>query len=188
MDDQELIKNLKNGDEYAYKILYENYYSWLCNYTFKFCQNRKLSEDIVQDTLFKIYKKRKKIDITSSLKNYLFRSCHNQFLEHLRKQKIKFDVLDEIKWEAIADSMDDSKAKKEEKLEKLHEFIDELPPRCKEIFVKHKLQKVKYKDIAIELGISVKTVENQMSKALHFLKNRANILLIVYFYVLAMLG
>jgi RNA polymerase sigma-70 factor (ECF subfamily) len=60
------------------------------------------------------------------------------------------------------------------KLKKLHQYIDELPPRCKEIFIKNKLQKTIYKDIAEDMDISVKTVENQMSKALKHLKNRAD--------------
>lgn len=178
MKEQKLIKKLKKGDELAYKVLYDTYYSWLCNYIFKLCQNRKLSEDIVQDSLLNLYIKRKSINISSSLQHYLFRCCHNQFLQHLRKQKIKFDILDEIKWEAIAESMDTSKHQKEEKLRQLHQLIDELPPRCKEIFVKNKLEKIKYKDIATELDISVKTVENQMSKALHFLRSHANMFLL----------
>jgi len=83
------IQKLKQGDEIAYQILYDKYYQWLCNYVFKLCENKKLSEDIVQDMLMKFYENRLKITITGSLKNYLFTSCHNQFLQHLRKKKIK---------------------------------------------------------------------------------------------------
>lgn len=177
MNDDIFIKKLKKGDSAAYKILYEEYYQWLCNYVFKLCENKKLSEDLVQDMLIKFYVKRKKINITSSLKNYLFTSCHNQFLQHLRKKKIEYDYLDEIKWEAIASSMNPKEHPKEEKLKRLHQLIDELPPRCKEVFIKSKLEETKYKDIAAELDISVKTVENQMSKALKHLKKRANLII-----------
>lgn len=177
MNELVFIKKLKNGDDVAYKILYENYYEWLCNYVFKLCENKKLSEDIVQDMLMKFYVKRHKINITSSLKNYLFRSCHNQFLQHLRKKKIKYDDLDEIKWEVIASSMHTEEQPKEDKLKRLYQLIDELPPRCKEIFVKSKLEETKYKDIAVEMDISVKTVENQMSKALKYLRKQANVVI-----------
>ena len=64
------------------------------------------------------------------------------------------------------------------KLAKLNILIDQLPPRCKEIFIQSKLEKKKYKEIALDLGISVKTVENQMSKALHFLKTNATLFLL----------
>lgn len=175
MIDEIFIKKLKHGDEVAYKMLYEKYYQWLCNYVFKLCENKKLSEDIVQDMFMKFYVKRKSINIKTSLKNYLFTSCHNEFLQHLRKKKIKFDDLDKIKWEVIANSMNPEENLKEEKVKQLHLLIDELPPRCKEIFLKCKLEQFKYKDIAEELDISVKTVENQMSKALKHLKKRSTI-------------
>lgn len=171
------IQKLKQGDDTAYKILYKKYYQWLCNYVFKLCENKKLAEDIVQDMLMKFYVKRKKINIKTSLKNYLFASCHNQFLQHLRKKKIKYDDLDEIKWDVITSSMNPHENVKEDKLKQLHQLIDELPPRCKEIFIKSKLEETKYKDIAVEMDISVKTVENQMSKALKHLRKRANIVI-----------
>lgn len=175
MKEDVFIEKLKNGDDIAYKILYEKYYQWLCNYVFKLCENKKLSEDIVQDMLMKFYVKRRKINIKTSLKNYLFTSCHNQFLQHLRKNKIKFDDLDAIKWEVIATSVNPQENPEEDKLMQLHQLIDELPPRCKEIFLKSKLEQIKYKDIAAELDISIKTVENQMSKALKHLRKHANL-------------
>ena len=175
MKEDVLIQKLKNGDEIAYKMLYDKYYQCLCKYVFKLFENKKLSEDIVQDMLMKFYMKRRKINIKTSLKNYLFTSCHNQFLQHLRKKKIKFDDLDAIKWEVIACSVNPQEHIKENKLKQLHQLIDELPPRCKEIFLKSKLEQIKYKTIAEELNISIKTVENQMSKALKHLRKRANL-------------
>jgi len=174
MKESIFIQKLKQGDEIAYKILYTKYYQWLCNYIFKLCENKKISEDIVQDMLMNFYVKRQKIEVQTSLKNYLFTSCHNQFLQHLRKKKIKFDHLDEVKWEAIANSMNSQENHRENKLKKLHKLIDELPPRCRKIFIKSKLDKIKYKDIAEDMDISVKTVENQMSKALKYLRESAN--------------
>jgi RNA polymerase sigma-70 factor (ECF subfamily) len=63
-------------------------------------------------------------------------------------------------------------------MEKLNGLIDQLPPRCKEIFIQNKFRKKKYKEIALDMGISIKTVENQMSKALHFLRENATIFLL----------
>lgn len=64
------------------------------------------------------------------------------------------------------------------KMNKLLKLIDGLPPRCKEIFVKNKLEKKKYKETAIDMGISIKTVENQMSKALLFLRENAHVFIL----------
>ncbi|RXG11983.1 RNA polymerase sigma-70 factor (ECF subfamily) [Leeuwenhoekiella aestuarii] len=174
MDDKKLLKKLRKGDTAAYKYLFSTYYTWLCNYVLKLCNDPSLAEDIVQETMINFWEKRDTILITTSLKSYLFRSCHNQFLQHIRKQKIKFDFLDNIRWEVIASAQKEDTSERDRDLEKLNNLIDKLPPRCKEVFIKNKIQKKKYKEIAVDLGISIKTVENQMSKALHFLKENAN--------------
>lgn len=177
MNEKSFADKLKQGDEIAYKTLYNNYYEGLCSYVFKLCENKKLSEDIVQEMLLNFFKNRKKINISTSVKSYLFTSARNQFLQHLRKNKIKFDELDTLKWEVISRSANSEVEYNEENSQRLHQYIEELPPRCKEIFIKNKLEEIKYKDIAVELNISIKTVENQMSKALAYLRKRANTLL-----------
>lgn len=172
MKEQKVISGLRKGHSKAYRYLFSEYYDWLCNYIFKLCHDRHLAEDIVQSAMVTLWEKRKTIMITSSLKNYLFKTCHNQFLLHLRSQKVRFDELDKIQWDVISEATMEQDVK-ELKLKKLNDLINELPPRCKEIFIQNKLQKRKYKEIALNLGISVKTVENQMSKALHFLRANA---------------
>lgn len=183
MKEEELLKGLRKGDSSAYDQLFAEYYVWLCNYVYTLCNDRGLSEDIVQETMVGIWEKRNRISIRHSLKNYLFRSCHNHFLQHLRKKKLKFDFLDQIRWEVLAAARVEpevriepemrEEVRPETKLQTLHRLIDQLPPRCKEVFVKSKLEKRKYKEIAVDMGISIKTVENQMSKALHFLRENA---------------
>ncbi|SDF18065.1 RNA polymerase sigma-70 factor, ECF subfamily [Pricia antarctica] len=172
MNEQKLIRKLRKGKEKAYRYLFSEYYDWLCNYVFSLCNDRSLAEDIVQDAIVALWEKRKVIIITTSLKNYLFKTCHNQFLQHVRSQKIKFDTLDKIRWDVVSEAtLEDDLY--DFRMEKLKRLIDGLPPRCREIFVQNKLEEKKYKEIALEMGISVKTVENQMSKALHFLRANA---------------
>lgn len=173
MKEDTLLKGLQKGNASAYNELFSKYYVWLCNYIFTLSKDRGLSEDIVQETIIAIWEKRNRISIDYSLKNYLFRSCHNRFLMHLRKKKIKFDFLDQIRWDVLAEVHTEPEARKDSKMQKLHSLIDQLPPRCREVFVKNKLEKRKYKEIAVDMGISIKTVENQMSKALHFLRENA---------------
>lgn len=174
MKEKELLEKLRIGDATAYKYLFDEYYNWLCNYVYNLCNDRSLSEDIVQDAIVNFWNKRERLLVTVSLKNYLFRTCHNQFLQYIRTKKIEFDFLDTIRWESIAEIYTEDEKIKEDRLDKLKLLIDELPPRCKEIFVKNKLEKRKYKEIAFDMNISIKTVENQMSKALHFLKENAS--------------
>jgi len=169
MNEEKLIKKLRNGKATAYQYLFSEYYDWLCNYTFKLCSDHSLAEDIVQEALVGFWEKRKVIVITTSLKNYLFRTCHNQFLQYVRSQKINYDSLDKIRWDVISEATLENDSY-DFRMEKLNRLIDQLPPRCKEIFIQNKFEKKKYKEIALDMGLSVKTVENQMSKALHFLK------------------
>lgn len=177
MNEQKLIKKLRKGKAKAYQYLFSEYYDWLCNYVFNLCSNRSLSEDIVQDALLGFWEKRQRIIITTSLKNYLFKTCHNQFLQHIRNEKIQFDTLDKIRWDIIAETtLEDDLYNFQ--MEKLNKLIDQLPPGCKAIFVQNKLEKKKYKEIALDMGISIKTVENQMSKALRFLRANATSLML----------
>lgn len=180
LDTKKLIKRLRQGKAEAYNYLFSEYYDWLCNYIFSLCEDRSLAEDIVQDTMTKLWEGRKKIHITSSLKNYIFKSCHNQFLQHIRKQKIQFDSLDQMRWDVIAEKTLEHE-NYDYKINKLNKLINQLPPRCKEIFVKNKLENKKYREIAIDMNISIKTVEKQMSKALLFLrKNACSFIFIMY--------
>lgn len=172
MNEQKLVKKLSKGDEKAYQYLFSEYYDWLCNYVYNLCNDRALSEDIVQDSLIRFWKKRKSIIITTSLKNYLFKTCHNQFLQHIRNEKIKYEALDKIRWDVISEVTLEYDLNSF-KMDKLNKLINQLPPRCKEIFIQNKIEKRKYKEIALDMGISVKTVENQMSKALNFLRMNA---------------
>ena len=150
MDEKRLIKRLRQGKADAYRYLFTEYYNALVN----------------------LWNKREGLVISASLRNYLFKTCHNQFLQHVRSQKVEFDTLDKIRWDVISEAtLEDNLF--DFRMEKLHHLIDQLPPRCKEIFIQNKLEKKKYKEIAIDMGISIKTVENQMLKALQFLRANA---------------
>ncbi len=175
MTDKELKNDLKDGKEIAYKTLFYKYYNWLCNYIYKLSDDYALSEDIVQDIMIKLWENRKTINIESSLKNYLFKSCHNQFLQHIRKEKIKLDFLESLRWDILYDVYSDDDIL-EAKVNKLHKLINELPPKCKAVFMKSKFEKKKYREIAEDMNISIKTVENQMSKALNYLREHATCL------------
>ncbi len=179
MKEKILIENLKKGDVDAYEYLFKEYFDWLCNYIFKLSGNRSLSKDIVQETMMRIWEKKHQITIKESLKAYLFKSCHNQFLLQLRKDKKKHDLLDKIRWDAIYDTYLEQKEDVQinSGLLKLEELIDKLPPKCKEIFIMNKLERRKYREIAEDMGISIKTVENHMSKALRIIRENASVLL-----------
>jgi len=101
-------------------------------------------------------------------------------LQQLRKDKKKPDLLDKIRWDIIYDSYLEQKEENTHlgaTMQKLEELMDKLPPKCKEIFIMNKLERRKYREIAEDMGISIKTVENHMSKALRIIRENASILL-----------
>jgi len=180
MNEDILLKKLREGDLSAYQFLFDEYYGWLCNYLFKLSGDHQLSEDLTQDTMLRIWEKRKVLIITSSLKNYLFKSCHNQFLMHLRKEKRNKSLLDQVRWEVVFDVYQEklNTEESDSRFEKLQTLVEMLPPRCREVFIQGKLQNKKYRHIAEDMGISVKTVEAQMSKALSYLRQHAHLFLL----------
>lgn len=173
MNSKELATGLQIGNKKAYKFLFLEYYEWLCNYIYNITNDYGLAEDIVQEVMINLWKKRTTISINSSVKNYLFKACHNQLLQHLRKQKIELDFFDKENMEVLHNVYVEDEIDSNENLEKLHSLIDTLPPKCRTVFLKSKLEKKKYKEIAEELDISVKTVENHISKALKLLRQGA---------------
>ena len=95
--------------------------------------------------------------------------------------KRKPDLLDRIEWAAIYESYFEVRIEEdvyEGNLKKLDELLEKLPPKCREIFISNKLEKRKYKEIAKDLGLSVKTVESQMSRALRIIRENASMMLL----------
>nr|WP_299388060.1 RNA polymerase sigma-70 factor [Allomuricauda sp.] len=181
MDEKVLIANLKQGEVSAYEYLFKEYYDWLCNYIFQLSGNRSLSKDIVQEVILNFWEKRSQLTVKGSLKAYLFRACHNQFLMHIRKEKKRPDLLDKLRWDTIYNSYFEVKEEDSQLIpvmQKLEELMDKLPPKCKEIFIMNKLERRKYREIAEDMGISIKTVENQMSKALRIIRENASVLML----------
>ncbi|VAW16350.1 RNA polymerase ECF-type sigma factor [hydrothermal vent metagenome] len=169
-------KALKNGDLVAYKELYELYYSRLCNYVLKLTNNRSLAEDLVQESFIKLWEKRHLINSDLSVSSYLFKICHNQFLQNVRKQKKERAFLDEVKGDVIYE-ISFGEESRFSRINHIKKLVNELPPKCKEAFILSKYDMLKYQEIADRMGISKKTVEAHISKALHFLRDNAHVLL-----------
>ncbi|MGJ8760336.1 MAG: RNA polymerase sigma factor [Polaribacter sp.] len=165
LDDSLLADNIKKNDEKAFHILFDRYYKKLVDYAFTFTGNLQEAEDIVQQTFITLWTTRKKIDSKKSIKSYLYRITHNSYIDTYRKQKHKESFFDEIKERALRDRINDHDEIIEQRILKLKIVIDALPDKCKEILQMNKFQGLKYKEIADQLDISVKTVESHMNTA-----------------------
>lgn len=165
MDDKIKWNDVKQGDANTLEALFNLHYKPLCYYILQFTKNMPEAEDIVQDLFIKVWTKKETIEIKTSLKAYLYRSAHNAYTDHFRKQKLREGFLDALKKEALSTQLEDDHSVMEEKSNKIKKLINTLPPRCKEILLLNKYEGFKHREIAEKLGISIKTVEKQLSTA-----------------------
>ena len=154
-------------DHSAFKGVFAELYGPLCSYAFSYLKAPDLCEDIVQEVFTRIWERRRDILHTDGVRFYLFTAVRNTCISYLRQEK-KSQALAETGPEQHYDITIPSTRTNDDAdfLRLLHEAIDTLPEKCREIFILSRLSKMKYKEIADVLGISVKTVENQIGKAL----------------------
>ena len=179
-----LLDSLKKGDERAYKNLYDLYYSGLVVYCFNLTKDQDRAEDIVQQTLVKIWIKRDTLHIRSSLKSYLYRSVYNTFLKEYKKLKKEEVVLADLKNTVLMDFVEKDESILEERMKLLESAIDQLPNKNREVFLLSKRSGYKHKEIAAQLDISEKAVEKHISRATQsikkWLKDKKNSLVLLF--------
>ncbi len=157
-----------NSDEKAFRQLFDMYAFRLVHFANVFLKNNELSEEAVSDVFFKIWINRKSIAKIERKKSYLYTAVRNTALNYLEKEKkIKAINLEDIKVDLIVDSICPETALITKELkETIIKAINSLPPKCKLIYNLAKVEKMKYKEMAIVLNISVKTIDNQVAIAL----------------------
>ena len=168
-----LIEGLRKGDEASYKHLYALYYSELSVYLSSISGSLEVSKDLSQQVFIKIWKKRESLSIQSSLKKYLFKIGYNLYIDLQRKNRKNLQLLDQLKHEAIHEIVDLHDEDLDKKINLVISEVNNLPEKCRMVFLLAKKDGLKYSEIAQELNISIKTVERHMNKALRRL--RANL-------------
>ena len=172
-----------------YETLFRTWYEVLCQYAFSIFKNLEEAEDVVQQVFYKLWDQRESIEINTSVKSYLYRMVHNDCMNRIKQQKLhsehNFSYI--LEKGSRANNIDDSVSMNE--LQQLiDQAISELPPRCREVFMKSRIEQLSYAQIADQLGISTNTVESQMVKALRSLrlqlKEYLPFLLLFYPYII----
>ncbi len=169
-----LLKEIRKGNPRAFNFLFDTYYSPLCNYINTLTKDFELTEDIVQETMLIIWKNRSNIKPQKSIKYYIYKIAYHQYVDYYRKNKKKLDYFNEVKKVALDYFIEKDDAFVNNKKIQVLSEIQKLSPKCREVFLLSKEHGMKYKEIAEELNISIKTVENQISKALKIIKNKFN--------------
>lgn len=168
-----LNDSLKKGDKRAYQILFDKYYVRLVSYINTYTKNEDNSKDIVQESFIKLWNNRATIEADASVVSFLHKIAYNIFIDRYRKQKRNQSLLDALSYEAINESIEyEEESTKVQKIEMVKKSVEELPPRCQEIFKMSKYEGLKYVEIAETLNLSIKTVEAQMGKAFSYIRKK----------------
>ena len=166
----EVLRQLALGHSSAMDYLFDTYYEGLCNKALRYVKDSVKAEDIVQDIFLNIWKKRENLSIQISLKAYLSRCVTNRSLNHLRDNRKYMVELEETLVDNSFGVEEDIYYKETEKI--ISKCINRLSPRCRQVFIMNRIEQMKYKEIASELDVSVKTVEHHIAKALAYLRTQ----------------
>lgn len=167
--DQQWAKEIAEGNEAAFELLFFEFYYKLCNVAYSIVKSRSRARDVVQDVFFKLWERKANWEIQVSLKVYLYQAVRNEALNFVEKEKAHRRLKEQFSDSIILRETDrDEMPDKEEKelLNKIWQIVRCMPERRRLVFVLHRKHGLSYKEIATVMDIARKTVENHMGEAL----------------------
>jgi len=155
----------------SFESIFRQYYQMLCSYAYRFVNDTDTAEEIVQELFYKLWEKRTELQITSSLKSYLFSAVHNRCLKFIEHRNVEAKYRNYyLQHGSEIDNEPQNSSNVRELQGIIERTLDSLPERCGRIFRLNRFDGLKYNEIAEKLSISVKTVEANMGKALKLLR------------------
>jgi RNA polymerase sigma-19 factor, ECF subfamily len=172
LSDRELLERLKNGDTAAFDTIFRTWYGPLVGTAERMLRDRAVAEELVQDVMLELWRRRETLAPDGSAQAYLFQATRNRVLNHLRHLRIEQRSEPDVRGESSVTPQADAVLAQQELDVAVQQAVRSLPDRCREVFELSRVHGLKYAEIASTLGISVKTVEAQMGKALRMLRER----------------
>jgi RNA polymerase sigma-70 factor (ECF subfamily) len=166
--DKDLIFLISRGDQGAFNTLYNRHWPWLFKFAFLILKDRDAAKDIIQDVFVWVWEHRKDLQMHAP-KSYLKTAVKYKIANYIRTGNIRnsfFDEASQLKYTVCTPGADEF-AEVNELNHIIRISIANLPVKCKEIFRLSREENLSNREIASQLGISIKTVENQMTIALH---------------------
>ncbi len=170
-DEQALVTEIREGNQKAWDAVTKVLYTPLFYFVNRMVSNTEIAEELVQDVFVNFWLKRKNLNITSSLKAYLYRAARNHTLNFIKRRQFERDYQEKLAQELILQTNDTEDAFHFSELEKqLSHAIENLPDNCKEIFKLSRYEEMTYKEIAEVLDIPTRSVHYQIGLALKELR------------------
>lgn len=170
-NDRELLERLRAGEQEAFEVIFRAHYAQLVGVAEAMLRARAPAEDVAQDVMLELWRRREEIVIETSLRAYLIRAARNRALNQIRHRRVAERARPEDLGRSTAPSADQDLAEQELGAAVVR-AVSELPERCREVFELSRVHGLTYAEIAQVLSISVKTVETQMGKAIRVLRER----------------
>jgi RNA polymerase sigma-70 factor (ECF subfamily) len=158
-------------DDQAFEQLFKTHFKALHAYALAILKDADTAEEIVQNMFLKFWEKRERLNIQGAVKAYLYKCVYHDSLNFLKHEKIKTKYQDFASY--TMNSHHEAASSKVEMTEleyHIGQGLNELPEQCRTIFQMSRFEELKYREIAEQLGLSVKTIENQMGKALRIMR------------------
>ena len=167
--ERDVIDRFRSGDELAFGEIFETYYSALVRYAVTLVRDMDEAEDVVQGVFVRVWQGRERLEEGVMLRSWLYKSVQNSCFNHLKHLKVRGVHAVFVKREG--EGVDQHDALEGNELQgRIDAALLVLPEQCGKIFRMSRFEDLKYQEIADKLGLSIKTVENQMGKALRILR------------------
>jgi RNA polymerase sigma-70 factor (ECF subfamily) len=173
LNDNLLIDRLQKREEAAFEQVFKTHFKSLHAYAYSMLQDEMAAEEMVQNVFCKLWERNQNLSIEGSVAAYLYRAVHNESLNYLKHLKVRAEhqlyVVHSMK-EGTESATRKMQLKELEA--RLQKALNDLPEQCRTIFQMSRFEELRYREIAERLGLSVKTVEAQMGKALKILRTK----------------
>ena len=169
LPEEDIITAIREGNTVAFQHVFDTCYEPLCAYAHSILRNAHEAEDTVQSIFMKLWEKREAMEIRQSVRSYLFKAVYNQCLNQIEHRAVKarhraFSQLEETVPPTDPESLP------EDLDERIRVAVDNLPSQCRRIFVLSRYDGLRYPEISARLNISINTIQNQICKALKYLR------------------
>ena len=171
LSDPEIVQAIRQGQESAFEQMFRAYYEPLCRYASTLLKDSDEAEEVTQGLFLSIWEKRTELEITLSLKAYLYRAVHNHCLNRIKHQGVRethraYSLhFQTDSHDAVAEAIYGSELES-----RIERAVSKLPEQCQVVFRMSRFEELKYQEIADQLGLSIKTIENQIGKALRIMR------------------
>ena len=164
------IRLTNDGNPALFEDIFKSHFKSLHIYACSIVKDEAVAEEIVQNVFYKLWEGRSRIRFQQSVGGYLYKAVYYESLNYLKHAKVKAAYKAHLNHHKTEYDNSADKVSVKELQQKIDKAISELPEQCRAIFYLSRFEELKYSAIAAHLGISVKTVENQMGKALRLLR------------------